>query len=134
MATMQLIEKKGLEGVLGNAGNGAASGTMTTLNLMAYTAAAGLAGYVLGDLAPEAINYVRSSAGVPETVLGISTILPRGFGIPNALAVPEQILLGHDYAREIGMGYLAAAPVVAKYFGEHIVAPVIKPFVELVRR
>ncbi len=133
MAMAGLVEEKGLEGVVENSVNGFGTGLADVANLMVYAGGAALAGYFIGDLLPEAFNYLRSTLGAPEAVIGISINIPRGFGIPSALAVPEQLIFGHDYAKGISMAYLAAAPVVAKYVGEKIVAPLVKPLVDVVR-
>lgn len=134
MAIDTLVENNGMGDVSENLARGVSSGLVNTANLAAYTIGAGLLGYLVGDQLPEVLNYLRTAVGVPETLGTLSLQVPRGFGVPDALAVPEQLIFGHAYARELSMGYLAAAPVVTKYVGEHIIAPLVKPLVDVVRR
>ncbi len=143
MALDALVGETSFETVGTNLGNGMEAGLVRTLNIMAYTGGAAMLGYLVGDLAPQAVDYAVNHLGAALQADGLArnvgavleaVSIPRGFGVPDALSVPEQVIFGHDYARNIPMAYLAAAPVVAKYVGEHIIAPLVRPLVDVVRR
>ncbi len=131
-----LVSERGLEQVGYSLGDGVGSGLGRAANLMVYTGAAALCGYLIGDLMPDVINYAISGIGnaLGDSGAGIRAIqIPHGFGVQEALAVPEQVLLGHDYARNIPMAYLVAAPMAAKYLGEQVFGPLVRPVVDAVR-